>query len=799
MKNPFFLICILLPFYVQGQALQLDGLQEEVEVFRDPFGINHIYAQNEHDLFFSQGYMAAKDRLFQFEIWRRQATGTVAEILGEKELKRDIATRLFKFRGGKKEELSHYHPRGEQIISSYVEGVNAYIEETRKDPSLLPAEFELLGIVPQPWTWEVVISRHQGLLGNVNKELEIGRMVSMLGEEKVKELYYFHPFDPEITIDPSIPQELLFKDLLELYNAFRSPLQFAPSDITASARNKELADIPISKDPYQNALDLVHEDPGLGSNNWVISGEHTASGYPMMANDPHRAHSAPSLRYWVHLNAPGWNVIGAGEPEIPGVSVGHNEYGTWGLTIFSTDSEDIKVYEIHPDNPKQYQYRGKWLEMEVIKDKIAVKEQDSIAVEYLYTVHGPVVFTDEALHKAVAIQCAWLEPGSAPYLASLRMAQAKNWEEFREACAYNFIPAENMVWADPKGNIGWQATGIAPIRKNFSGMVPLPGNGKYEWEGYLPMLSRPHAYNPENGIIATSNQNLTGIDYSFPEAIGYTWADPFRGNRIREVLQSGTKFTLQDMAALQNDDLALPARMLVPLLKELQSEDEKVRRAMDRLLDWDFRLGKSSLAAGIYVMWERELGQKILNLMVPEEARATIGSVPLTRMIEWLTVPPPVFGKNPTAGRDHFLMDALENAVAKLEIKLGPDMEDWYYGQPAYKHALIKHPLSDAVNEEWQEKLNAGPLPRGGYSYTPSANSYGDNNTTGGSFKLIVDTEHWEKALGINTPGQSGDPESPFYKNLFELWANDKYFPVYYSRKKIEESSVETVKMIPKQ
>src|SRR5690606_33698321 len=415
-------------------------------------------------------------------------------------------------------ELNHYHPRGVKIVDAYVEGINAFIDETANDPSLLSPEFALLDIRPQHWTWEDVISRHQGLLGNINKELEVARMVSLLGEEKVKELYYFHPFDPELTIHPSVPKDLLFKDILELYNAFRTSIKFEPGDVLPSASNANAAgEHDSSSEMLAKAPDLNFESPDLGSNNWVISGKHSASGYPMMANDPHRAHSAPSLRYWVHLNAPGWNVIGAGEPEIPGVSIGHNDYGTWGLTIFSTDSEDMMVYDINPDNPRQYRYQGKWTDMTVIEDRISVKDQEDVKVEYLYTRHGPVVFTDEALGKAVAIRCAWLEPGGAPYLASLRMAQSKTWEEFREACSYNNIPAENMVWADPKGNIGWQATGISPLRKNFSGLVPVPGDGTHEWEGYLPIKSRPHAYNPSEGYIATSNQNLTGIDYPFPE------------------------------------------------------------------------------------------------------------------------------------------------------------------------------------------------------------------------------------------------------------------------------------------
>ncbi|HLU90177.1 MAG TPA: penicillin acylase family protein, partial [Cyclobacteriaceae bacterium] len=270
MKNHRSLIFFMLLFsfssILHAQKLAVPGLLQEVEVFRDPFGINHIYALNEHDLFFAQGYLAARDRTFQFEIWRRQATGTVAEILGERELKRDIGARLFRFRGDKEKELNHYHPRGVKIVDAYVEGINAFIDETANDPSLLSPEFALLDIRPQHWTWEDVISRHQGLLGNINKELEVARMVSLLGEEKVKELYYFHPFDPELTIHPSVPKDLLFKDILELYNAFRTSIKFEPGDVLPSASNANAAgEHDSSSEMLAKAPDLNFESPDLGS------------------------------------------------------------------------------------------------------------------------------------------------------------------------------------------------------------------------------------------------------------------------------------------------------------------------------------------------------------------------------------------------------------------------------------------------------------------------------------------------------------------------------------------------------
>lgn len=790
-------ITFLLPGCQPG-GLQLPGLQDEVEVFRDSSGINHIFARNENDLFFTQGYLAARDRLFQFEVWRRQATGTLAEILGPRELERDRGVRLFRFRGDKKTELSRYHSRGEQIVDAFVAGVNAYIEEARKQPGSLPVEFRLLGILPEPWTWEVVVSRHQGLLENVEYELDYSRVVRTIGTEASKKVYNFHPNDPELEISPEIPTELLFKDLLGPYKAFRQKVSFKPADVLPEARAAAL-----DFEADQNTLAEAEADRrmtdrfGLGSNNWVVSGAHTESGYPYLANDPHRSHAIPSLRYWVHLNAPGWNVIGAGEPEIPGVSIGHNQAGAWGLTIFDTDQEDLKVYDINPDNPHQYKYKGAWRDMETVADTIRVKGQDDVLTTHYYTLHGPVTFIDTLLNKAAAVQAAWLEPGGAPYLASLRMDQSQTWEEYREACTYNHVPAENMIWADREGNIGWQATGLPPIRKGFSGLVATLGDGSQDWEGYLPIADRPHAYNPASGIIATANENVTPPDYPHPEALGYEWADDFRGRRIREVLGSGKKITLDDMGRLQNDYLSLPARKLVPYLLALPATTDRSQTALDSLRRWDYVLDKNSITAGIYVMFERTLRKKVDTLVVDARVLDLTGSVQMMRVLEWMDQPAKLFDSNPEQQRDALLQASLLEALAALEKKLGPDMGKWQYGQEKYKHALIRHPLSPALSKEWRAKLNAGPLPRGGYSFTPSANSYGDNNVSGASFRILIDTEDWERTRGINTPGQSGNPNSPYYKNLFETWANDGYFRVPYTREAVEKSAASFEQLEP--
>jgi len=783
---------------LSAQELKVPGLRESVEVFRDTYGVNHIYAKNEHDLFFAQGYCATKDRLFQFELWRRQATGTVSEILGSKELNRDIGARLFKYRGDLKAEFNHYHPRGQEIITAFTDGINACVTEALQQKEKLPLEFKLLNITPGLWTPEIVISRHQGLLGNITDEVVTGRQVATLGASIVRQLEVFEPGEPLLDLASPIKSERLFDDVIGVYDAFRKPVAFTPKDLVAYANpnDKEYKALTLQDaEEYKNVWGADRNI--IGSNNWVVSGDHTQSGYPMLANDPHRALAAPSLRYMVHLNAPGWNVVGGGEPTIPGVSIGHNEHGAWGLTVFAIDGEDLMVYSLNPQNANQYLYMGKWEDFTVIQDTIKIKSAPPAIVEHRYTRHGPITLHDAKNNLAYAIRCAWLEPGGAPYMASLRMDQATNWKEFREACSFSHIPGENMIWMDRTGDIGWQAVGIAPIRKNWSGLVPVPGDGRFEWSGFLPIQSLPNVHNPAKGYWATANENLVPKDYAHNDAIGLNWADTYRADRVNEVLGSGRKHSMNDMMRLQFDYLSIPARQLVPLLQNIKSKDPIAETARQRLLGWNYVLDKNSIEAAIYVAWEKRLNQNAVKVFVPEKGQALYRTLPLSRLIDWITEANTAFGMKPIEARNAFLITALQQAVVDLTSKLGPDMKKWQYGQSAYHHVLIKHPLSNAVDAETRKKLEVGPLPRGGYGSTPGMTGNGDNQTSGASFRIVVDARDWDLTMFTNTPGQSGDPASPFYRNLFDYWASDQHFPVYFSREKVEKSAAEKITLKP--
>ena len=364
------------------------------------------------------------------------------------------------------------------------------------------------------------------------------------------------------------------------------------------------------------------------------------------------------------------------------------------------------------------------------------------------------------------------------------MDQAKTWEEFREACSFGNIPGENMVWADVRGNIGWQAVGIAPIRANYSGLVPVPGDGRFEWAGFLPIREKPHAANVPEGFIATANNNLTPESYPHRDAIGWVWADPYRFARISEVLGSGKRVAVMDMMRLQTDYLSLPARALVPLLADLKAPTDAAERARQLLLAWDYVLDKNSVAAGIYEAWHRYLVANTGAAVVPASARSFARGLSTKRIVDWLTSPGGELGENPIAARDTLVLKSLDDAVRDLTRRYGGDMNGWAWGR--YHHVLLQHPMSAALKDEWRAKLEVGPWPRGGDSNTPGATGGGENQTSGASFRLVLEAGDWDNAVGTNTPGQSGDPSSPHYRDLFELWKNDRYFPVKYSRGAVE-------------
>lgn len=766
-------------------ALPSRGLQAPVELVRDSAGIVHIRAANEHDLFFAQGYSAARDRLFQLELWRRQATGTMAEAFGARWVTRDRASRLLRYRGSMTAELAHYHPRGAAIIGAFVDGVNAYIAETVKNPSRLPPEFGWLGITPGAWTPEIVVSRHNALASNSKDELPTARAVRAIGDDAVRRRRLFEPAPARLALDSAVARLLDAASasgitdgtIMQAYDGAKNPPVFRPDEVLSSVRRAATA--PDSAGGV-NGTDAPAPER-WESNNWVVDGTRTASGKPIVANDPHRTISTPSLRYMVHLTAPGWDVIGGGEPAIPGVAIGHNRAGAWGLTIFGIDAEDLYVYDTDAKDPRAYRYKGALERMRELVDTVRVKGGATQRITMRFTRHGPVLFEDTVHHVAVALRAAWLDVGGAPYLASLRIDQATSWDAFRTALTYARMPALNWVWGDTSGAIGWQSAGVAPVRPNWDGLVPVPGDGRFEWNGYLPIADLPHIAKPAKGAIGTANAFNVPSVYTHFNALARTWAEPWRLRRLTEVLDTLHGATVNTMARLQHDETPLAARALVPLMRSIAVTGDVAKAAKDSLLAWNGVLSINSVGAAVYAIWERRVSSHTADMVLPMAAKPIMRTVPLVNTVNWLAAADTILGDVPTAARDFILARAFADAVQDLTKRYGRDVSQWKYGSDKLHHVRIAHPLDGVVNDSLRAWLSPGPLARGGYANTLNATGNSDNQTAGASFRVVIDLSDWETAIATNTPGQSGDPRSPHYQDLFARWARGEYVPLPFS------------------
>jgi penicillin amidase len=727
------------PAAVASEQLRVAGLRDPVEVLRDRWGVPHIYAKNSDDLFFVQGYITAHDRLFQLDLWRRIGTGKLAEVFGPKYLKRDRIARLVRYRGDWDEEWRSYSPDAKAIATAFTSGINAYIRSLN---GKRPTEFRISGFDPGLWAPEDIAARVAGLLMTGNMLAEVNRTldVEKLGLALDDRLFPAEPHIPLI-----LPRGL---DI---------------ADITPA----------IIKD-YVAAIGAVHFPGEQGSNNWVADGTMTRTGKPILANDPHRGIELPSLRKTVHLVAPGWDVIGAGEPALPGVALGHNENIAWGFTIVGIDQQDLYVEKVNPADATHYLYRGDWKKFEVERQLIDIKGIGRREVELKYTIHGPVIYEDAERHRAYALRWVGTAAGGAGYLSALKLARAKSWPEFRSAVASYKIPSENLVYADRQGNIGWIAAGQAPIRKGWTGLFPVPGDsGDYEWSGFLPFTENPTAYNPARHFVATANHDI--LPPRYPHQLSYAWAPPTRYNRIVELLTSGRKFDVDDFAHMQQDTVSLPARDFVAMLKHWRpaqgSEAEKVR---SEILTWDCDVSADSKAALVYEVWIEHLHRAMLPKGI-----ASVRLAPDVLLNE----------VKASSQRDFILDRTLEESLAEIGQRLGSDRAEWKWGN--LHKAYFRHPLG-AVSLE----LPAHSRP--GDAYTVNATG-GPNysQTHGATYREVLDLSDWDRSVMTNVPGESGIPGDPHYGDLIDSWADGRYHQMPYSRKAVEAAAAERLVLLP--
>lgn len=786
-------------------TIDMAGLSQPVDIVRDKHGVSHIYAQNQNDLFFAQGFTAARDRLWQLDLWRRQGEGKMAEQFGPRFIEQDRAARLFLFRGDMQAEFASYHPEGKAILTAFANGINAYVNWVKANPEQLPPEFKLTGTEPGYWSPETSLIRIYALTRNVNEEVKMAQQVASLGLNNVQGLSTFEP-PLALQVPAGLDVRQIDKTVLANYTLARDGQKFVAADfprsplaederakLASALSENRLASLDADFDPMATRYE---------SNNWTIGGQRTASGKPILAGDPHRSITMPSLRYMVHLNAPGWNVIGAGEPALPGVSMGHNDRIAFGLTIFAFgDEEDLYVYDTNPANPGEYRYQGRWEKMRQVDESIPVRGATPAVRNLKFTRHGPVIHEDLVRHKAYALRAAYLEyPGTAAYLASLRLNQAQNWNEFVAGMEKHYTPSENMVYADVDGNIGWFGGSIAPIRPrgDWSGMLPVPGNGDFEWRGILPGSALPRAFNPPEGYVATANEYNLPADFAYKEMSARTWAEPYRVQRIREVLADGKGLTVQQSQDLQYDNLSIPARTLLGYAKSLNAADPALNEALGLLKDWDARMGTESRAASVYAFWLPEVVKRVTDLYVPANGRAAFGELSTRKTLEKLATPDAAFGPRPEQGRDALLLQALADGVTKLRATLGPDSTQWQWGK--LHHIQFEHSLASLLPPDTAKAYGTPRYSVGGDNDTVHRGTFRKSDfrqISGSSYRQVIDVANWDNSRVQNVPGQSADPRSPHYQDLLKGWATGEYFPMAFSRAKVDSERADTLTLRP--
>lgn len=758
------------------------GLEAPAEIVVDRWGIPHVRANTRRDIFFVQGFNAARDRLWQLDTWRKRGLGRLAADFGPGFLAQDRAARLFLYRGDMEAEWASYGtPEARAITEAFAAGINAFIELSDADHALRPPEFAAMGTRPEKWAAEDVVRiRSHALVRNVLSEVARAQVAASAGmatdQARMALEPAWTPIVPEGLDLASIPA-----DVLDDFKLGTAALDMPPARLTAT-----LAE--AWKWTKVNEQGNVYLD---GSNNWVVAPSRTETGRPVLGSDPHRAHSLPSLRYVVHLDGPGLNAIGAGEPAIPGVSFGHNGTAGFALTIFPMDQADLYVYETSPTDPDLYRFGDGWERMTTIRETVRVRSVPDQDVMLKFTRHGPVLRQDRKANRAYAIRSVWSEPGTAAYYASLACMQARNVEEYAAAVAHWKAPTINHVYADTAGTIAWLSSGLVPHRRNFDGLLPVPGDGRYEWDGFVAPTDLPREINPEKGFFATANEMNLPDGYPIDERrLGFEWSEHSRTDRIHEVLREQEAHSLAQSMALQTDSLSIPGRRMQAVVAHLSGEGD-LAGALALLRGWDAKLTRESAAGALFELWwTKHLKPAILDLLVVDAKVRPLMAPGDHEYLLWM-----IEGMDPRLGdRDALLRRTLEAAFGDARARMGDNLANWAWGK--LHHGKFVHPLS-TVRPGFPE---VGPLPKAGSGSAVMNAGYRPSDfrvTSGASFRMVLDVGNWDASVAVNAPGQSGDPRSPHYGALAEKWADEGYVPLLYSRAAVDAAASLVIKLVP--
>ena len=765
-------------------TLQAEGLYSPVDIIRDQWGVPHVYAENSHDLFFAQGFVHAQDRFYQMEFSRRIGQGRLSEMLGKSALEDDEFIRTVGWWRAAEQEAATLEGDLKLALEAYSEGVNAYVESRR---DRLAMEFAILRLTGtkvdiEPWTpahsiaWGKVMAWDLG--GNMDTELWRARVMAELGAEALAELTLPYPGDHPVIVPSGVSWEQL---RLEEATAFS-----------------------------EHAFSFGRGE-GIGSNNWVISGDKTTTGTPLLANDMHLGIQMPAVWYEVGLhcqeNCP-YNVTGFSFPGVPGVIVGHNERIGWGVTNLGPDVQDLYVERVNPANPNQYEVNGKWVDFEIYREEIEVSGRgDPEVIEVRVSRHGPVL--NEVMDdlpplesdQVLALKWTALEPGEI-FVAVLLLNQAQNWDEFRHALSYWHVPSQNFVYADVDGNIGYQAPGRIPIRANGDGQMPVPGwTDEYEWTGYIPFEELPSSFNPPEGFIVTANHAV--VDAGYPYLISLDWDRGYRGQRITDMIEAQEKLSADDIQEIHGDNKSLSAGEVLPYLVALTPDEVELRQALDRLAAWDLQEHKDSAEAALYeVVWSHLV--EALFDELSQDLRPGRGTDTMVLVREWLAQPENHWwddvGTPAVETRDDILLRALQEGYAWLEKRHGGDMDKWAWGK-LHKATFENQSLGKSGIGLIESMFNRGPIPTSGGNGIVNATGWVLDEPAAvrsvPSERMILDLADWQRSLSLHTTGQSGHPYHKHYGDMIIPWRDIQYHTMHWDRSALEADAEGTLRLEP--
>ena len=722
-------------------TLIVDGVSATVRVVRDRWGIPHIYADRQDDLFFTQGFVQAQDRLFQMDLWRRSVQGRLAEVLGANFIERDVMTRRIQYRGGDEQDWASAGPDAKAIATAFVRGVNAWVAVARARP---PEEFRLAGWLPDFWRPEDLLNRTDAFLssGTAGSAVLRARLVAAVGIHRADLLL------PSVSGTPTVV-----------------PHGLDPASISYVVGDalRMVGTQPFFMGLAANAPSPIRHPQ---SNAWAVAPSRSATGSPLLANDPHRAFEHPSLRYLVHLHGPGWNVIGATAPWLPGVAIGHNDRIAWGLTAFDADVQDLYVERTNPHDARQVEERGRWVDTEREPGTIAVKGRAKpIAFDIERTRHGVVVAVDGDRHLKYTVRWTGTEPGTASELGALALDRARSWSEFRIALGRWKMPAVDAVYADAEGNIGHQSAALVPIRRAWNGALPAPGwTGTFEWVGWRSLDALPHSLNPGSGYVAAANHSAA------------------REGRLHDVLSTQSAFNVDDFKRLQHDTVAWNAQHTVPLIEHVTADRDDVEHARQQLVAWDRRVAADSPSAALYVFWEQALKERLVD-----------GTLDGSLARDYLEAAERLDVAALARSAPAMLIDALAVALGRLRTKAGTkELPAW----GALHAVLFRHPL--AITDVMRRRFDVGPFPVAGYADTVMASEWRSGRVAGGaSFRQIVDLADWDRSLATNTPGQSGSPDGPHFRDFAKVWTAGEYVLLPFSDHAVQASAETTLVLMP--